>query len=151
MELSLFWWALGILLSLMEVLSGEFILVSLGIAALAAGVAAYLGASLPWTLATFSAVAVLFLLSVRPFLRRLFFRASYTPTNAEALIGRIGYVTQAIGEGRPGRIQVDGQDWAARAEADLPEGTVVRVVALKGVTLWVEKAGEDREKEGAEA
>ncbi|MDI3270182.1 MAG: NfeD family protein [Bacillota bacterium] len=149
MGLQLFWWVLGFLLSLLELLSGDFILLSLGIAALSAGVAASGGLSLPWTLATFSAVALLFLVSVRPFLRRLLYRKPYTPTNAEALIGATGYVTQAIGRETRGRVRVDGQDWAARAENDLPEGTPVRVLRFSGVTLWVEEVqGAAERKEG---
>ena len=63
------------------------------------------------------------------------------PSRTEALVGREGVVTHDI---EPtvgaGRVNVGGEDWAARsADAD-PAGTRVRVVGADGIVLEVTPA-----------
>ena len=59
-------------------------------------------------------------------------------TNADALIGKTGYVTQLVGD-RDGRIQFSGGEWSARSsEGLIPVGTEVTVVAIDGATAVVQ-------------
>ena len=55
---------------------------------------------------------------------------------AEQLIGRVAHLDQAIVSGR-GRIKLEDAYWVVGGD-DLPEGTLVRVVAVDGMTLRVE-------------
>ena len=57
-------------------------------------------------------------------------------TGVENLIGSIGEVTAALAP--VGQIRVLGELWQARASADVPRGTSVRVVAVDGLMLDVE-------------
>jgi len=57
---------------------------------------------------------------------------------AEQLIGRVARLDQAIISGR-GRIQLEDAYWVVSGH-DLPEGTLVRVIAVDGMTLRVEAA-----------
>ena len=60
------------------------------------------------------------------------------PSRTEPLIGREGVVTHDIeATVGAGRVNVGGEDWAARAATPLPAGTRVRVVAADGLVLEV--------------
>ena len=60
------------------------------------------------------------------------------PSRTEPLIGREGVVTfdieTTVGAGR---VNVGGEDWAARAPTPLAAGTRIRVVAADGIVLEV--------------
>jgi membrane protein implicated in regulation of membrane protease activity len=57
---------------------------------------------------------------------------------AETLLGEVGEVVDAL---RPdGRVRVQGEVWRARAEEEVPAGERVRVRALDGLVLEVERA-----------
>ena len=63
------------------------------------------------------------------------------PSRTDPLIGRHGQVTDDIDPTiGTGRINVAGQDWAARSQESLPTGTRVRVVAADGIVLEVTRA-----------
>ena len=64
-----------------------------------------------------------------------------TPTsasNADALLGRTGRVTEAIKAGNSGYVQIDGDLWKAVSETDIPEGTSVRVIGRESTIITVE-------------
>ena len=63
------------------------------------------------------------------------------PSNADALIGLKGVVTQRIAQHAPGQIRVRDETWRAALAADagaaLESGSEVTVTAVDGVTLQV--------------
>jgi membrane-bound serine protease (ClpP class) len=64
--------------------------------------------------------------------------AAGVPGRTEALIGREGIVTHDIDATLgAGRVNVQGQDWAARATAPLAAGTRIKVVGADGIVLEV--------------
>jgi membrane-bound serine protease (ClpP class) len=67
-------------------------------------------------------------------------------TGIEAWIGR-GAVVLKGGDGR-GRVLVNGEDWAASWQGDLPRGTQVVVQKVRGLSLVVEPAQLDSDAEG---
>lgn len=98
----------------------------------------------------FLAVSVLLLALVRPVAKK-YFNNSRVKTNADALAGMEGTVTEEIRmPDGTGRVSVRGQDWAARQEGGdhgLAEGTQVRVIRVSGATLVVEPAPEKKKEE----
>ncbi len=62
-------------------------------------------------------------------------------TNADALIGRNGVVSQTIEAGGYGRVVVGGDDWKAEADGseELPEGTRVTVIGRESIIVKVTK------------
>jgi membrane protein implicated in regulation of membrane protease activity len=63
------------------------------------------------------------------------------PSRTEPLVGRHGQVTHDINPTLgTGRINVGGEDWAARCAEPLPVGTKIRVVAADGIVLEVTRA-----------
>lgn len=84
--------------------------------------------------------AVFFILIARLVLRSHFWKPE---TGTESLVGLLGNVTEPV-EQAGGMIFVNGELWrAVRAHADgstgpIPKGARVRVVSVKGLTLYVE-------------
>jgi len=139
------WVIIALLLVVAEMFNGDFWLVCLGIGALlAAAVSLILPGVVPGILA-FSLGSVVGVIGVRPALLRYFHRGPRLRTNVDALVGRIGTVTEAIepGTGR-GRVLVEGEDWRGMAldERALPAGTRVSVVQVDGTQLVVEREPE---------
>ncbi len=62
-------------------------------------------------------------------------------TNANALIGKEGIVTEAINPDQPGYVKIQGELWLARslAKTQLQKGTLVRVVNIRGAHVVVEE------------
>lgn len=64
------------------------------------------------------------------------------PTNADALIGKIGIVTEAIDNvDAVGEVKVNGQHWSARSKngENIEKGVNVKILSIEGVKLICEK------------
>ena len=66
-------------------------------------------------------------------------------TGVENLVGSTGEVTELLAPS--GQIRVLGELWQARSSSELPPGSRVRVVAVRGLTLEVETAGPTDERD----
>jgi membrane protein implicated in regulation of membrane protease activity len=134
------WVALAIVAGIIEVSIPHFGVIFASLGAAAAALVAGLGFGTPVQLLTFVIVLGASLVVLRP---RLIGRndAPGVPSLTEVLVGREGVVTHDIDPTvGAGRINVGGEDWAARAAAPLPIGTRVRVVGADGIVLEVRPA-----------
>ena len=142
--MSVWWlWILGAALcGIVEVVSVSFVFLMFAIGALAAGIAAVLGASIPVQVVVSVVVSVALLAVLRPFLKgRIDRSGSDVRTNTDALVGKSAYVTETVGE-RHGRIQFSGGEWSARTEGPtLAVGAQVRVDRIDGATAIVSALG----------
>ena len=106
-------------------------------------IAAALGLGFYGQLAVFVVASVLSIFFVRPKLCKLLHgKRRERPSNADALMGRIGRVSEAIEQDGYGRVAIDGDDWKA-VSADgsyMPLGQNVRVVGRESIIITVEKA-----------
>lgn len=138
--MSTWWlWILGALVcGIVEVMAVSFVFLMFAIGALAAGIAGACGANLTIQVIVFIVVSIALLVILRPFLKgRIDRSGAYVPSNTDGLIGKTGYVTEAVGE-RHGRIQFSGGEWSARTEGStLPVGAEVRVDRIDGATAVV--------------
>lgn len=137
---ALAWLALAIVAAIVEVSIPHFGVMFVSIGAVAAALAAAFGAGLAVQLIVFAAALVLSLLLLRD---RLLTRMGGpgVPSRTDNLIGREGIVTHDVDATvGAGRVNVGGEDWAARAAAPLTAGTRVRVVAADGIVLEVRPA-----------
>ena len=89
----------------------------------------------PWNVIGAVASGALGLLEVAYWQRRMGRRK--VQTGVENLVGAIGEVTERLAP--TGQIRVLGELWEARATSELPRGTPVRVVAVNGLKLEVER------------
>ena len=135
------WLAAGILLITLEVFVSDFVLALLGAAAIAAAGAALGGLDFVWQLAVFVGASAVMLPTVRPLVKRWFYRGSSdTVSNVDALTGKTGEVVETIpGSHEPGRVRIGSEVWRAITPDDsvMEPGALVQVVRSESATLVV--------------
>lgn len=148
MNMVVVWVVVGLILMGAEIFTGGFGVLAFGLAAfIAAGLAA-LGTGLAGQVLAVALGGLAFFALTRPLTRRLHKR--HTATNARALVGQVGVVSQPIGgPGDPGYIRLGGEEWRATAAMPLGPGAPVVVRNIVGATLQVEAVDSPRTKEEA--
>ncbi len=135
------WATIAVICLILELSSGDFFIICFSIGAVFAVAAAALGLNFYWQLAIFALFSVIAIFTVRPIaLRYLHKNDPDRASNADALIGRTGRVTEAITADNKGYVQIDGDLWRAVSNnsADIPEGTSVRVIGRESTIITVE-------------
>jgi membrane protein implicated in regulation of membrane protease activity len=133
------WAIIAVLCLILELSSGDFFIICFSICAVFAVIGAAVGLNAYWQLATFALFSLLSVLFVRPLaLRYLHKNDPNKPSNADALLGRTGRVTEAIKSGSSGYIQIDGDLWKAVSQTDIPVGSTVRVIGRESTIVTVE-------------
>jgi membrane protein implicated in regulation of membrane protease activity len=131
------WITVALVAAIVEVSVPHFGIIFVSAGAIAAAVAAYLSFGLPVQIVLFIIVVAVSFLVLRPRILKNM-GAAGIPGRTEALIGREGIVTHDIETTvGAGRVNVEGQDWAARAAAPIAAGTRIRVVGADGIVLEV--------------
>jgi membrane protein implicated in regulation of membrane protease activity len=125
------------LLGIAEIFTLDLTFAMLAGGALAAGLAASLGAPLWASIAIFAVVSAVLLFVLRPGLVR-HFRAAAAATGTAALVGRQGIALDEVTT-RAGRIKLNGEVWSARTrEGSVAEDGYVTVIAIEGAAAIVE-------------
>ena len=137
---SLSWLAVALVAAVIEVTLPHFGCAFISAGAVAAAAAAFFGLSIGAQIGTFVLVMTVSLVALRAnLLGRL--AGGGVPSRTEPLVGRHGQVTHEIDPTLGTcRINVGGEDWAARCAEPLPIGTKIRVVAADGIVLEVTRA-----------
>ena len=135
------WAVIAMLCLIMELSSGDFYVTCFGIGAMCALAASLFDAPVWAQVIVFAVFSVLSIYFLRPRLVALLNRsASNRKSNADAIIGRIGEVSETVKVGDYGRVKLDGDDWKAQSDSDheLPVGTKVRIVGRDSIIINVE-------------
>ncbi|GHH41325.1 membrane protein [Lentzea cavernae] len=135
---ALIWLIVGILLVVAEVLSGDFVLVMLGAAALAAAGVSAVGAADLVSVLVFAATSLGLIVTARPLLKKRLQLGSNVRMHHEALLGsRATAVTQVTEHG--GQVKIGGDTWSARTldGSVVEEGEAVTVVEISGAVAVV--------------
>ena len=107
-----------------------------------AAIVAACGANVPLQVLCFVVVSVLLLIFTRPIAVK-HLDSKIEKTNAEALIDKNAVVLSDINNMESmGKVKVNGMEWTARAREDsliIPKGETVRIVAIEGVKLIVDR------------
>lgn len=134
------WAVVAIVCLILELSSGDFFIICFSIGAVFALISAVLGLSIYWQVFIFALFTLLSVLFVRPVaLRYLHKNDPNKLSNADALIGRTGRVTEEIKAGASGYVQIDGDLWKAVSKSDIAVGTTVRVIGRESTILTVEQ------------
>ena len=134
------WAVVSIICLILELSSGDFFIICFSIGAVFAIIAAALGLGIYWQLFIFAIFSLLSVLFVRPVaLRYLHKNEPNKPSNADALLGRTGKVTEAITAGGNGYVQIDGDMWRAVSTTEIAVGETVRVVDRQSTVVTVER------------
>lgn len=134
-------WALVALICLiLELTNGDLYILCFAIGAVCSGVASLFTDSLVAQIVIFAVCSLLSVIFIRPVAVRWLHKGKEDRvSNADALIGRTGRVSQTIEAGSYGRVAIDGDDWKAES-ADgtaIPEGEKVIVIARDSIILTV--------------
>ena len=134
------WGIIAVLCLILELSSGDFFIICFSIGAVFSIIGAAIGLSIYWQIFIFAVFSLLSVLFVRPVaLRWLHKNEPNRASNADALLGRTGKVTEAIPADGNGYVQIDGDLWkAVTSGADMPVGTTVRVVGRESTIVSVE-------------
>jgi len=137
----LWWLGAALLLIAVEMLTLDLVLLMFAGGAVAAGIAAALGAPFPLQVVVLAVVSVVLLVSIRPWLlRHLRSRVPLVETNAAAQVGKPAIVVQDV-DIHGGRVKLSGEVWSARSARDgvvFPADTELRVVRIDGATAVVD-------------
>lgn len=137
----LVWVLVCILCLILELGSGDLFILCFAIGALGGSLASALGGGLVVQLLTFAVITLLSLYVFRPVALRFLHRKDEDRvSNADAIIGREGTVSQSIEANGYGRVALDGDDWKAKS-ADgvaIPKGASVRITGRDSIIITVE-------------
>ena len=105
--------------------------------------AAWMGLPFWLQIVVWAVCSVLSIWLIRPHLLHIIKHgADDRVSNADALLGQVGEVSQCIVKGGYGRVKLDGDDWKAEAPSaleDIAEGAKVKIVGRESIILKVEE------------
>lgn len=134
------WVIIALIFFIIEIFTTGFAVACFSFGALAAAIGSALHLSLIWQLLLFAVFTFIAFVYVRPLIIKSFYKSGGAQTNADALIGRKGRVSQDIDPARGyGRVAIDGDDWKAVSVdgGAIAKGTPVEVVSIDSVILTV--------------
>ncbi len=133
------WAIVAIICLILELSSGDFFIICFSIGGVFALIGAALGINVYWQLFIFAIFSLLSIFFVRPVaLKWLHKNEPNKASNADALLGRTGRVTEAIKADASGYVQIDGDMWRAVSTTDIPVGETVRVIGRESTIITVE-------------
>ncbi len=141
MDAYVYWLVAALILVVVEMFTAGFAVICFALGCAAAAVAALCGATFNVQLAVAIVMTIAGFVLVRPFVMKYIQRKCNVPMNADALIGRIGTVSETIDPlTGTGRVAIDGDDWKAVSSQVIPRGTHVRIIGRESIILTVEEA-----------
>lgn len=151
LELWHLWLIGGIVFWIVEIFTPGFVAGVFGTSCLIIAPLAAFGASLTLQLLLFGIATAGMGLALRPLvIKHLYKSSTKEPTNVDALIGKIGLVTETLDlKVGTGQVRLGGELWKARTsdESRVEAGTKVRVCAIEGCTVIVETASTEERRE----
>jgi membrane protein implicated in regulation of membrane protease activity len=144
MQIYQIWLLVAIVLVILEIMTAGFGVICFAIGAALAALAAGLGVDdIAWQIVIFAVVSLLTFIFLRPVVIRFLDKKSKdVKTNADAIIGRKGVVSERIDAAQhTGRVAIDGDDWKAVSEdgSVIEKGTYVEIVKLDSIIVTVKQ------------
>ena len=138
------WLYAGAFLMLAELMAPGFVVFFFGLAAATVGLVMFV---LPdafqltptWQIALFSFFSILYLVTLRRYVKSVFLGDSDESKATDEYVGRLAKVTETVRPEAPGRVMLGDAEWTAVASERLDPGTEVKVTGRKNLTLEVEK------------
>ena len=138
-EMEILWLVLLILFLVTEGATAAVTTIWFAVGAVAALIAAMLGAEIWLQVVLFAVVSVVCLLALRPVLKK-YIEPRRAKTNVDALIGAQGVVLEKIDNiAGTGRVKLSGMEWSAKSATGeiIEAGTVIKVEKIEGVKVFV--------------
>ena len=136
------YWVIAIaVLSLIEVLTPQFVTIWFAAGAVVALIFALAGLPVVAQIIAFIVSSVVFLVVTRPLYDK-FIKSRQVATNADSLIGKTAIVTEPIDNDEGvGFVKINGQVWSARSNdgSQISKGEKVHILSIEGVKLIIER------------
>ena len=112
------WIIFAVILFIAEIFTPTFLMACLALGCIAAGISSYFDYGIKIQLLSFSIGTLIGFFGVRPFMLKYAHRNSNkVKTNIDALVGKVGRVTETIDSSKnQGRVTVEGDNWRAETE-----------------------------------
>ena len=137
------WWMYAaVLFFIIEVFTPGFIVACLGLGSLVAAITAYMGYNIDAQFIAFSASTLISLFLIRPLLYKKGEKQDKIKTNTEALIGRVGTVSETIdNSAKSGRVLIDGDQWKALSHNNeiIELNAQVEVISIDSTIITIKK------------
>lgn len=112
MEIWMIWIAVGILCMIIEIFTPTFLFMSFGIGAILTGMLSILIDPVPIQVLLFAIITFIVFINLRKMSKKLISESS-EKTNIDALVGKMGIVTQEIPQDGKGYVKIGGEEWSA--------------------------------------
>ncbi len=122
-----------------EIMTTGFLVFWLAIGALVSMIVSLFTDSILIQTAVFVISSAILIFATKPFVKK-FAKTKDVKTNAFSIIGQNGIVTKEIDSiNAKGQVKIDGETWSAvgKDDMDIPKGTEVEVLEIKGVKAVV--------------
>ena len=122
-----------------EIMTAGFLVFWLAIGALISMIVSLFTDSILIQTAVFVISSAILIFATKPFVKK-FAKTNNVKTNAFSIIGQNGIVTKEIDSiNAKGQVKIDGETWSAvgKDDMDIPKGTEVEVLEIKGVKAVV--------------
>ena len=122
-----------------EIMTTGFLVFWLAIGALISMIVSLFTDSILIQTAVFVISSAILIFATKPFVKK-FAKTKDVKTNAFSIIGQNGIVTKEIDSiNARGQVKIDGETWSAvgKDDMDIPKGTEVEVLEIKGVKAVV--------------
>ncbi len=122
-----------------EIMTTGFLVFWLAIGALISMIVSLFTDSILIQTAVFVISSAILIFATKPFVKK-FAKTKDVKTNAFSIIGQNGIVTKEIDSiNAKGQVKIDGETWSAvgKDDMDIPKGTEVEVLEIKGVKAVV--------------
>lgn len=136
------WACVSVVCLMMELTSGDCFLLCIAIGSAVTALVAALGGGIYVQLIVASIVSLFCLFAIRPkLLKKLHEGEDKRVSNADAVVNKVGEVTEDIPANGFGRVAAGGDDWKAKTAdgSPLAKGQRVKVTALESIIVTVEK------------
>lgn len=132
------WVTIAILGIILELFSTQLIAIWFTLASIISAVMQYNHVASKWQWLQFLVTGVVLALIFRPIAKKILQTFRYEPLNTpETIVGKKGIVVKT--DNHQYRVDVQGDNWLARSDDKLVLNDQVKVTAINGVTLTVEK------------
>ena len=139
--MTIIWFIAFIILLLIELATVNLVTIWFAIGAVAGLITTMFTDSFLIQLIVFIVVSLVALLLTKPLIKK-FKGFNVIPTNSDRVIGKVGEVTKEIKADKYGEVKVYGNIWTASSKEEIEVGEKVKVLAIDGVKLIVEKEEE---------
>lgn len=139
--MSIYWFIAFLVFLVIELVTVNLVTIWFAIGAILAMLCSLITDSVVVQGVVFLISSILVLVLTRPLMKK-FKGFDRIPTNSDRVIGKIGEVTAKIEKNKYGEVKVFGNVWTATSNQVLNVGEHVKVKAIDGVKLIVEKEEE---------